>query len=76
MTPQKRPQLLGFWMCVALVVGNSIGSGVLWALLGLESATIPATKFAAISGFGALNGWILFGAPLYFLVRNDRRRLA
>jgi APA family basic amino acid/polyamine antiporter len=22
------PQLLGFWMCVALVVGNSIGSGV------------------------------------------------
>jgi basic amino acid/polyamine antiporter, APA family len=23
-----RPQLLGFWMCVALVVGNSIGSGV------------------------------------------------
>jgi APA family basic amino acid/polyamine antiporter len=27
MTP-SRPQLLGFWMCVALVVGNSIGSGV------------------------------------------------
>jgi basic amino acid/polyamine antiporter, APA family len=27
MTP-PRPQLLGFWMCVALVVGNSIGSGV------------------------------------------------
>jgi basic amino acid/polyamine antiporter, APA family len=27
MTP-ARPQLLGFWMCVALVVGNSIGSGV------------------------------------------------
>jgi basic amino acid/polyamine antiporter, APA family len=27
MDPQ-RPQLLGFWMCVALVVGNSIGSGV------------------------------------------------
>jgi APA family basic amino acid/polyamine antiporter len=23
-----RPPLLGFWMCVALVVGNSIGSGV------------------------------------------------
>jgi APA family basic amino acid/polyamine antiporter len=23
-----RPQLLSFWMCVALVVGNSIGSGV------------------------------------------------
>jgi basic amino acid/polyamine antiporter, APA family len=27
MTP-LRPQLLSFWMCVALVVGNSIGSGV------------------------------------------------
>src|ERR1700733_11551203 len=27
MTP-RRPQLLSFWMCVALVVGNSIGSGV------------------------------------------------
>ena len=25
---QARPQLLSFWMCVALVVGNSIGSGV------------------------------------------------
>jgi len=24
----KHPRLLGFWMCVALVVGNSIGSGV------------------------------------------------
>lgn len=23
-----RPQLLGFWMCVALVIGNTIGSGV------------------------------------------------
>ena len=23
-----RPQLIGYWMCVALVVGNSIGSGV------------------------------------------------
>jgi len=23
-----RPQLLSFWMCVALVVGNTIGSGV------------------------------------------------
>jgi APA family basic amino acid/polyamine antiporter len=28
MTPPPRPQLLSFWMCVALVVGNSIGSGV------------------------------------------------
>src|SRR5271168_3286230 len=28
MTEIARPQLLGFWMCVALVVGNSIGLGV------------------------------------------------
>ena len=28
MKAHKRPQLLGFWMCVALVVGDSIGSGV------------------------------------------------
>ncbi len=28
MTAPKRPQLLGFWMCVALVVGNTIGASV------------------------------------------------
>ncbi len=28
MTGRARPELLGFWMCVALVVGNTIGSGV------------------------------------------------
>jgi APA family basic amino acid/polyamine antiporter len=28
MIDAARPHLLGFWMCVALVVGNSIGSGV------------------------------------------------
>jgi basic amino acid/polyamine antiporter, APA family len=28
MNPPARSHLLGFWMCVALVVGNSIGSGV------------------------------------------------
>ena len=28
MEKPKRPHLLGFWMCAALVVGNSIGSGV------------------------------------------------
>jgi basic amino acid/polyamine antiporter, APA family len=28
MKSPARPQFLGFWMCVALVVGNTIGSGV------------------------------------------------
>jgi basic amino acid/polyamine antiporter, APA family len=28
MSSSAQPHLLGFWMCVALVVGNSIGSGV------------------------------------------------
>jgi basic amino acid/polyamine antiporter, APA family len=28
MSERARPQLLGFWMCVALVAGNVIGSGV------------------------------------------------
>jgi basic amino acid/polyamine antiporter, APA family len=27
-TDSARPQLFGFWMCLALVVGNSIGSGI------------------------------------------------
>jgi amino acid transporter len=42
MKPPARPQLLGFWMCTALVVGNTIGSGVFLlpvalAPLGLNS---------------------------------------
>jgi basic amino acid/polyamine antiporter, APA family len=42
MNPPPRPQLLGFWMCTALVVGNTIGSGVFLlpvalAPLGLNS---------------------------------------
>src|SRR5471030_3046142 len=24
----KQPRLLGFWMCMALVIGNTIGSGI------------------------------------------------
>jgi basic amino acid/polyamine antiporter, APA family len=64
MSPPARPQLLGFWMCTALVVGNTIGSGVFLlpaalAPLGLNSvlgwgfttcgAILLATVFARLS---------------------------
>lgn len=74
MTPQKRPQLLGFWMCVALVVGNSIGSGVFLLPASLAPYGLNSVINWGFTGCGAL--LLLLGAPLYFLVRNDRRRLA
>jgi basic amino acid/polyamine antiporter, APA family len=64
MSPPARPQLLGFWMCTALVVGNTIGSGVFLlpvtlAPLGMNSvlgwgfttcgAILLATVFARLS---------------------------
>ncbi len=42
----KAPQLLGFWMCVALVVGNTIGSGIFM---------LPASL--APYGLNSLLGW-------------------
>ncbi|MFI4982367.1 MAG: amino acid permease, partial [Nevskiales bacterium] len=47
MSAISRPQLLGFWMCVALVVGNTIGSGVFM---------LPATL--APYGVNSLLGWV------------------
>lgn len=46
MPPGARPQLLGFWMCVALVVGNTIGSGIFM---------LPAS--IAPYGLNSLIGW-------------------
>jgi APA family basic amino acid/polyamine antiporter len=44
----KRPHLLGFWTCVALVVGNTIGSGVF---------LLPASL--APYGLNSIVAWIL-----------------
>jgi hypothetical protein len=50
----QRPHLLGFGTCVALVVGNTIGSGVI---------LLPAPL--APHGLNSV-----VGAPVYFLVRD------
>src|SRR5687767_10839188 len=44
----EAPRLLGFWMCIALVVGNMIGSGIF---------LLPATL--APYGLNAVIGWIV-----------------
>jgi basic amino acid/polyamine antiporter, APA family len=46
MRPPPRPQLIGLWMCTALVVGNTIGSGVF--LLPVSLAPL---------GLNSLLGW-------------------
>jgi basic amino acid/polyamine antiporter, APA family len=79
MTPHKRPQLLGFWMCVAWVVGISIGSGVFLLPAPLAPYGLNCVVAWGFTGCEAVR-WggvlLLLGAPLYFLVRNDVRRLA
>ncbi len=54
MTPRKRPQLLGFWMCVALVVGNSIGSGVFLLPASLAPYGLNSVIAWGFTGCGAL----------------------
>ncbi len=48
MTTISKPRLLGFWMCVALVVGNMIGSGIF---------LLPASL--APYGLNSLVAWVL-----------------
>ena len=51
-----RPQLLSFWMCVALVVGNSVGSGVFL----LPAALAPFGLNSAVAwGFTACGAMVL-----------------
>ena len=60
MTPRKRPQLLGFWMCVALVVGNSIGSGVFLLPASLAPYGLNSVIAWGFTGCGALLLAIVF----------------
>lgn len=46
--PAATPRLLGFWMCLALVMGNMIGSGIF---------LLPATL--APYGLNAMIGWVV-----------------
>ena len=56
MADGARPQLLGFWMCTALVVGNSIGSGVFL----LPAALAPF-------GINSLLAWLFTAAGAMLL---------
>ncbi|MGA2777045.1 MAG: amino acid permease [Steroidobacteraceae bacterium] len=49
-----RPPLLGFWMCVALVVGNSIGSGVFLLPSALAPYGLNSLLAWAFTAVGAL----------------------
>lgn len=57
---QKRPQLLGFWMCVALVVGNQIGSGVFLLPASLAPYGLNSVLAWAIAACGAVLLAIVF----------------
>ncbi len=56
MIQAPRPQLIGFWMSVALVIGNSIGSGVFM---------LPASL--APYGASGLVGWLITATGAIFL---------
>jgi APA family basic amino acid/polyamine antiporter len=54
MQTAKRPDLLGFWMCVALVVGNSIGSGVFLLPAALAPYGLNSLVAWGLTACGAL----------------------
>jgi APA family basic amino acid/polyamine antiporter len=54
--PAPEPRLLGFWMCVALVVGNMIGSGVF---------LLPASL--APYGLNSVAAWLLTAGGALFV---------
>ena len=57
--PAPRP-LIGFWMCVALVVGNSIGSGVFLLPAALAPYGLNSTIAWAFTATGAIALAIVF----------------
>src|ERR1700678_3216876 len=54
MKESARPHLLGFWMCVALVVGNSIGSGVFLVPASLAPFGLNSLLAWGFTGCGAI----------------------
>ena len=60
MSPPARPPLLGFWMCVALVVGNSIGSGVF-----LLPASLAPYGLNSVVGWGFASAGALLLAVVF-----------
>src|ERR1700722_18068841 len=54
MKETARPNLLGFWMCVALVVGNSIGSGVFLVPASLAPFGLNSMLAWGFTGGGAI----------------------
>ena len=62
MTLPTRPHLLGFWMCVALVVGNSIGSGVFLLPASLAPYGLNSVIAWGFTACGALLLAIVFAS--------------
>jgi basic amino acid/polyamine antiporter, APA family len=60
MSSAARPHLLGFWMCVALVVGNSIGSGVFLLPASLAPYGLNSVIAWGFTGCGAVLLAIVF----------------
>ena len=62
MTAPLRPPLLGFWMCVALVVGNSIGSGVFLLPASLAPYGLNSVVAWGFTSAGALLLAVVFAS--------------
>ena len=60
MSAGARPQQIGFWMCVALVVGNSIGSGVFLLPASLAPFGLNSITAWAFTACGAILLAIVF----------------
>lgn len=61
-TQPQRPQLLGFWMCVALVVGNTIGSGVFLLPASLAPFGLNSVIAWGITTCGAILLAVMFAS--------------
>jgi APA family basic amino acid/polyamine antiporter len=59
-TPAPRAQQLGFWMCVALVIGNTIGSGVFLLPTSLSPYGLNSLLAWVITATGAILLAVLF----------------